>query len=69
MYWCFTTKTGGIWKKRLTQQRIDLYKYRHLFVQHRLSPSERKRWWRITRDLPQLRKPDSTGFSGKISNY
>jgi hypothetical protein len=56
MYWCFTTKTGGIWKKRLTQQRIDLYKYRHLFVQHRLSPSERKRWWRITRDLPQLRK-------------
>src|SRR5712664_447335 len=56
MYWCFTTKTGGIWKKRLTQQRIDLYKYRHLFVQHRLSPSERKRWWRITRDLLQLRK-------------
>ena len=42
-------------KKRLEQQRVDLYKYRHLFVQRHLSHSDRKRWWRITRDLPQLR--------------
>jgi hypothetical protein len=42
-------------KKRLAQQRVDLYTYRHLFVQRHLSHSERKRWWRITRDLPQLR--------------
>ena len=32
-----------------------MYTYRHLFVQRHLSHSERKRWWRITRDLPQLR--------------
>jgi hypothetical protein len=43
-------------KKRLAQQRGDLYTHRHLFVQHHLSHSERKRWWRITRALPQLRK-------------
>jgi len=43
-------------KKRLAQPRVDLDKYRHLFVQHHLSPSARKRWWRITRDLPQWRK-------------
>jgi hypothetical protein len=49
-------KAAARQKKRLEQQRVDLYKYRHLFVQHHLSHSERKRWWRITRDLPQLRK-------------
>ena len=49
-------KAAARQKKRLEQQRIDLYKYRHLFVQHHLSQSERKRWWRITRDLPQLHK-------------
>jgi len=43
-------------KKRLEQKRADLYTHRHLFVQHHLSRSERKRWWRITRGLPQLRK-------------
>ena len=43
-------------KKRLAQQRTDLYTHRHLFVQHHLSQSERKRLWRITRGLPPLRK-------------
>lgn len=43
-------------KNRLEQKRVDLYTHRHLFVQHHLSPSERKRLWRITRGLPQLRK-------------
>jgi hypothetical protein len=42
-------------KKRLEQKRADLYTHRHLCVQHPLSRSERKRWWRITRGLPQLR--------------
>ena len=42
-------------QKRLEQQRADLYTHRYLFVQHHLSPSERKRLWRITRGLPQLR--------------
>ena len=49
-------KAAARQKKRLEQQRVDLDKYRHLFVQHHLSHSARKRWWRITRDLPQLRK-------------
>jgi len=43
-------------KKRLEQKRVDLYKHRYLFVQHHLSQSDRKRLWRITRGLPQLRK-------------
>ncbi len=43
-------------KKRLEQKRADLYQHRHLLVQHDLSRSERKRLWRITRGLPQLRK-------------
>ena len=42
-------------KKRLEQQRADLYTHRYLFVQHHLSHSARKRLWRITRGLPQLR--------------
>src|SRR3989441_5438653 len=42
-------------KKRLAQKRVDLYTHRHLFVQHHLRHSERKRLWRITRGLPQLR--------------
>jgi hypothetical protein len=48
-------KAAARQKKRLAQQRVDLYTHRHLFVQRHLSHSERKRWWRITRDLPQLR--------------
>jgi hypothetical protein len=43
-------------KKRLAQQRGDLFTHRSLFVQHYLSPAERKRLWRVTRGLPQLRK-------------
>ena len=31
-------------------------KHPDLFVQHHLSQSERKWWWKITRDLPQLHK-------------
>jgi hypothetical protein len=42
-------------KKRLEQQRVDLYTHRYLFVQHHLSHRERKRLGRITRGLPQLR--------------
>ena len=42
-------------KKRLEQKRVDLYTHRYLFVQHHLRHSERKRLWRITRGLPQLR--------------
>jgi len=42
-------------KKRLEQKRTDLYQHRYLFVQHHLSQSERKRLWRITHGLPQLR--------------
>ena len=48
-------KAAARQKKRLAQQRVDLYTYRHLFVQRHLSQSERKQWWRITRGLPQLR--------------
>ena len=48
-------KAAARQKKRLTQQRVDLYTHRHLFVQRHLSHSERKQWWRITRSLPQLR--------------
>ena len=43
-------------KKRLAQKCADLYTHRHLCVQHHLSRSERKRWWRLTRGLPQWRK-------------
>jgi len=42
-------------KKRLEHKRIDWYTHRHLFVQHPLSHSDRKRLWRITRGLPQWR--------------
>jgi hypothetical protein len=42
-------------KKRLEQKVGDLFEHRHLFVQRKLSRSERKTWTRITRGLPQLR--------------
>jgi len=48
-------KAAARQKKRLAQQRVDLYTHRHLFVQRHLRHSERKQWWRITRSLPQLR--------------
>ena len=43
-------------KKRLAQKSADLFTHRHLFVKHHLSQSARKRFWHITRGLPQLRK-------------
>src|SRR3989441_6866155 len=43
-------------KKRLEQQRGDLFTHRYLFVQHHLSPTERKRLWRVTPGVPPVRK-------------
>jgi hypothetical protein len=43
-------------KKRLEQQRSDWFTHRYLFVQHHVSPTERKRLWRMTRGMPQVRK-------------
>ena len=43
-------------RKKRTEARItDLFDHRHLFVQHRLTPAERKTFQRITRGQPQLR--------------
>jgi hypothetical protein len=42
-------------KKRLAQQRVDFYPYRHLVVPRHLSQSARQQWWRLTRGLPQWR--------------
>ena len=43
-------------KKRLAQKGADVFTHRHLCVQPHLSQSARKRLWRITRGLPQLRR-------------
>ena len=50
-----STKAAARKKKRLEQKGADVDHQRHLCVQHPLSRSERKRLWRITRGLPQLR--------------
>lgn len=43
-------------KAQRIQQRIaDLFEHRHLFVQHHLTPAEKKTFLRITRGLPHLR--------------
>ncbi len=42
-------------KKRIEQKIADLFQHRHLFVQHRLTPHEKRTLSRITRGLPQLR--------------
>jgi hypothetical protein len=42
-------------KKRIEQKVGDLFAHRHLFVQRRLSSTERRTLTRITRGLPQLR--------------
>jgi hypothetical protein len=42
-------------RKRLQQRIGDLFEHRHLFVQHELTPAERRTLRRITRGLPQLR--------------
>ena len=41
--------------KRLGQKIADLFEHRYLFVQHHLTPAERKTLQRITRGLPHLR--------------
>jgi len=41
--------------KRIQQRIADLFDHRHLFVQHHLTPAERKTFQRITRGLPHLR--------------
>ena len=47
---------NSIRQRKRTQQRItDLFDHRHLFVQHHLTPAEKKHFHRITRGLPQLR--------------
>jgi len=42
-------------QKRIQQRIADLFDHRHLFVQHGLTPAEKKTLHRITRGLPQLR--------------
>jgi hypothetical protein len=42
-------------KKRLEAKIADLFDHRHLFVQHHLTPAERKNLRRITRGHPELR--------------
>jgi hypothetical protein len=43
-------------RRRRLQERIgDLFEHRHRFVQHHLTPAEKKALHRITRGLPQLR--------------
>jgi hypothetical protein len=41
--------------ERLQAKIGDLFEYRHLFVAHHLTPTERRTLQRITRGLPQLR--------------
>jgi hypothetical protein len=42
-------------RKRLQQKIADLFEQRHLFVQHDLTPAQRRTLRKITRGLPQLR--------------
>ena len=48
-------KTAARKKKRLDEQRADVFTQRYLFVQHHLRPRDGQTLWRITRGLPQLR--------------
>jgi hypothetical protein len=41
--------------KRIGQKIADLFEHRYLFVQHHLTPAQRKTLQRITRGLPHLR--------------
>lgn len=41
--------------RRLKQKIADLFEHRHLFVQHDLTPAERRALQQITRGLPHLR--------------
>jgi hypothetical protein len=42
-------------RERLKNKIADLFEHRHLFVQHDLTPAERRTLQKITRGLPQLR--------------
>jgi len=42
-------------RKRIQQRIAELFDHRHLFVQHGLTPAEKKTLRRITRGLPRLR--------------
>jgi hypothetical protein len=42
-------------QKRMQQRIADLFDHRHLFVQHGMTPAEKKMLRRITRGLPRLR--------------
>jgi hypothetical protein len=42
-------------RDRLQKKIADFFEHRHLFVQHELTPAERRRLQKITRGLPQLR--------------
>jgi hypothetical protein len=42
-------------RKRLQQRIADLFEHRYLFVQHTLTPAQRRTLLRITRGLPMLR--------------
>jgi Transposase len=42
-------------RERLQRKIADLFEHRYLFVQHDLTPAERRRLHKITRGLPQLR--------------
>jgi len=50
-----TTKRLVHRKKRIQQKIADLFQHRHLFVQHGLTPCEKRTFTRITRGLPELR--------------
>ena len=49
------TRKAARHRKRLTQRIGELFDHRHLFVQHGLTPAEKKSLYRMTRGLPQLR--------------
>jgi hypothetical protein len=49
------TRKAARHRKRLAQRISDLFDHRHLFVQHGLTPAEKKTLHRITRGLPHLR--------------
>jgi hypothetical protein len=50
-----TTKRLVHRKKRIQQKIADLFQHRHLFVQHGLTPCEKRTFTRMTRGLPELR--------------
>lgn len=42
-------------RRRLQQRIAELFEHRYLFVQHKLTPAQRRRLHRVTRGLPMLR--------------